>query len=109
MGRPVMAAARDQAARIRRAEPKTANDEAAPEAGAPLADQLRTHVAEETRRHSVAEPGAPAAEPPSAPPAGTADAAAKPGKRKFIMIGALGLLALAAIGYGVYFVLVGRF
>ena len=36
-------------------------------------------------------------------------AAAKPGKRKFVMIGVLGLLALAAIGYAVYFVLVGRF
>jgi membrane fusion protein (multidrug efflux system) len=70
---------------------------------------LRTHVAEETRRHPVEEPGAPDAERPGAPPAGTADAAAKPGKRKFIMIAALGLLALAAIGYGAYFVLVGRF
>ena len=35
-----MAAARDQAARIVR---ETANDEAAPDAGAQLADQLRTH------------------------------------------------------------------
>ena len=105
-----MAAARDQAARIVRAEPETANDEAAPEAGAPLADQLRTIVAEETRRRPAEEPGAPEAERPGAPPAGAADAAAaKPGKRKFIMIGALALLALAAIGYGVYFVLVGRF
>ena len=83
--------------------------EAAPEAGTPLADQLRTHVAEETRRRPAEAPGAPEAERPGAPPASTADAAAKPGKRKFIMIGVLGLLALAAIGYGVYFVLVGRF
>jgi membrane fusion protein, multidrug efflux system len=99
-----MAAARDQAARIVR---ETANDEAGPEAGAQLADQLRTHVAEETRRRP-AEP--PAAERPDAPPASVADpATSKPGKRKFVMIGVLGLLALAAIGYGVYFVLVGRF
>ncbi len=105
-----MAAARDQAARIVRAEPATANDEAAPEAGAPLVDQLRTLVAEETKRRPAEEPGAPEAERPDAPPAGAADAAvAKPGKRKFFMIGALALLALAAIGYGVYFVLVGRF
>jgi len=105
-----MAAARDQAARIVRAGPETAEVEAAPEAGTPLADQLRTHVAEETRRRPAEAPGAPEAEPSGAPPATTADAAAaKPGKRKFIMIGALALLALAAIGYGVYFVLVGRF
>ena len=105
-----MAAARDQAARIVRAGPETAEVEAVPEAGTPLADQLRTHVAEETRRRPAEAPGAPEAEPSGAPPATTADAAAaKPGKRKFIMIGALALLALAAIGYGVYFVLVGRF
>ena len=78
-----MAAARDQAARIVRTGPETAEDEAAREA----ADQLRTQVAEEPRRR----------------PAET------PGKRKFVMIGVLSLLALAAIGYGVYFVLVGRF
>ena len=71
---------------------------------------MRTHVAEEARRRPAEAPGAPEAERPAAPPAGTADAAAaKPGKRKFVMIGVLGLLALAAIGYGVYFVLVGRF
>ena len=102
-----MAAARDHAARIIRAGPETAEEAAAPEAGAPLADQLRTHVAEETRRRPAEQHGA---ERPAAPPAGAADtAAAKPGKRKFVMIGALALLALAAIGYGVYFVLVGRF
>src|SRR5262245_45530565 len=102
MGRPVMAAARDQAARVVR---ETASDEAAPEAGAQLADQLRTQIADEARRRPAEAPGAPEAEKPAA---ASADAA-KPGKRKFIMIGALGLLALAAIGYGVYFVLVGRF
>ncbi|MDE5455003.1 HlyD family efflux transporter periplasmic adaptor subunit [Bradyrhizobium sp. CSA112] len=101
-----MAAARDQAARIVRAGSETANDEAAPEAGAQLADQLRTNVAEETRRRPAESPGA---ERPVAPSTGTDAAAAKSGKRKFVMIGALGLLALAAIGYGVYFVMVGRF
>ena len=44
---------------------------------------------------------------PRHPPQDTT--AAKPGKRKFIMIGALGLLALAAVSYGVYYVLIGRF
>jgi membrane fusion protein (multidrug efflux system) len=97
-----MAAARDQAARSVRAESEKAQDEAAPESAAQLAEQLRTHV-EETRRRTAEAPG-------TERPAGVAEAAAaKPGKRKFIMIGALGLLALAAIGYGVHFVLVGRF
>src|SRR3989440_1142634 len=104
MGRPVMAAARDQAARIVR---ETANDEAAPEAGAQLAEQLRTHVTDETRRRPAEPPSGPASEKPAAAAADAA--AAKPAKRKFIMIGVLGLLALAAIGYGAYFVLVGRF
>ncbi len=99
-----MAAARDQAARIVR---ETANDEAAPEAGAQLADQLRTHVTDETRHRPAEPPSGRASEKPAAASADAA--AAKPGKRKFVMIGALGLLALAAIGYGVYFVLVGRF
>jgi len=101
-----MAAARDQAARIVRAGSETAKDEAAHEATAQLADQLRTHVAEETRRRPAEQPGT---EQPAAPSPGADAAAAKPGKRKFFMMGVLGLLALAAIGYGVYFVLVGRF
>jgi membrane fusion protein (multidrug efflux system) len=101
-----MAAARDQAARIVRAESETANDEAAPETGAQLADQLRTHVAEETRRRPAEQHGA---ERPAAPSADADAAEAKPGKRKFFMMGVLGLLALAAIGYGVHFILVGRF
>jgi membrane fusion protein (multidrug efflux system) len=95
-----MAAARDQAARIIR---ETANDEAAPEAGAQLAEAVRAQIADETRRHQGEEaPGSPGSEKPAA---GTA----KPGKRKFVVIGVLGLLALAAIGYGIYFVMVGRF
>jgi membrane fusion protein (multidrug efflux system) len=98
-GGRVMAAARDQAARIIR---ETANDEAAPEAGAQPAEPPRAQVAEETRRHQGEAPGSPASEKPAAE-------TAKPGKRKFVVIGVLGLLALAAIGYGVYFVMVGRF
>jgi membrane fusion protein (multidrug efflux system) len=107
-----MAAARDQAARVVRTEPETAEDEASRNATAQLADQLRTHVAEETRRRPAETPAGPTTENPAAPPAKAAadkPAAAKPGKRKFIMMGVFGLLALAAIGYGVYFLLVGRF
>ena len=101
-----MAAARDQAARVIRTGPETAEDEAAREA-ASSADQLRTHVADETRRRPAEAPGSSPAEKPVAPPVSAA--AAKPGKRKFVMMGVLGLLALAAISYGVYFVFVGRF
>jgi len=103
-----MAAARDQAARIVRADPETAQDEAALEAGQ-LADQLRTHTADEARRRPAERPDAPDADRPVTPPAGADAPVAKPGKRKFIMMGVLGLLALAAVGYAVYFVLVGRF
>src|SRR3954470_23996921 len=100
-----MAAARDQAARIIRGGSEMAQDEAAPEVSAQLADQLRTHVAEETRRRPAESHGT---ERAVASPAADATAA-KPGKRKFVMIGVLGLLALAAVGYGVYFFMVGRF
>ena len=107
-----MAAARDQAARVVRTEPETAEDEVSHDATAQLADQLRTHVAEETKRRPAETPAPPATENPAAQPAKAADkptAAAKSGKRKFVMMGVFGLLALAAIGYGVYFLLVGRF
>jgi len=101
-----MAAARDQAARIVRTGPETAEDGAAQEA----AEQLRTHVMEEARRRAAEPPGVAEAEQPAGPASIVTDvAAAKPGKRKFMMMGVLALLALAAIGYGVYFVFVGRF
>ena len=113
-----MAAARDQAARVVRQEPEatrqapeTAEGEAARDATAPLADQLRHHVAEEGRRRPADAPGAPPADRPAAPSAEAARAAAPTsGKRKkFVMIGVVGLLALAAVGYGVYYAFVGRF
>ncbi|QDW40313.1 HlyD family secretion protein [Bradyrhizobium sp. KBS0727] len=107
-----MAATRDQAARVVRTEPETAEGEVSRDATAQLADQLRTHVTEETRRRPAETPAGPATENPAAPPAKITDkpaVGAKPGKRKFIMMGVFGLLALAAVGYGVYFLLVGRF
>jgi membrane fusion protein (multidrug efflux system) len=105
-----MAAARDQAARIIRTEPETAEGEAVRENSAQLADQLRTHVAEETKRRPAETPAGPATEPPAAPSAdAAATAAPKSGKRKFVMMGVVALLALAAIGYGAYYLLVGRF
>src|SRR5262245_21580039 len=82
-----MAAARDQAARVLRAETTEAG-----EAAAGLGDQIRTHVAEEKRRAEAptAPPGDRPAAAPGAPAQGAAPAAAaapKSGKRKFILIG----------------------
>jgi membrane fusion protein (multidrug efflux system) len=133
MGRAVMAAARDQAARILRTGPEMAEGEAAGDASPALADQLRSHLADETTaRRPVETPAKPAIEKPAiekpaiekpaveqpavdkpatapaAPPA-SASAAPKPGKRKFVLMGILTLLALAAASYGSYYLLVGRF
>jgi membrane fusion protein (multidrug efflux system) len=106
-----MAAARDQAARILRTEPEKAESEAARDNSAALADQLRSHVADETVARRPAEtPVKPPIEKPAAAPAATAASAApKSGKRKFVLMGILTLLALAAASYGGYYVLVGRF
>ncbi|HMM90510.1 HlyD family secretion protein [Bradyrhizobium sp.] len=98
-----MAAARDQAARIVRGGPDSADDET------DVSAQPRAGAAEEARRRSAEAPAAPNDAPVAAPAGPAAAPAAKPRRSKFIMIGVLGLLALAAIGYGVYFVLVGRF
>jgi membrane fusion protein (multidrug efflux system) len=104
-----MAAPRDQAARVVRPEPDMAEGEPARDA-ANLAEQLRTHVAEETRRAPQAPGQAPAQTPPGAPVAAADAAAPKSGARKkFVMMGVVGLLALAAASYGVYYVFAGRF
>jgi membrane fusion protein (multidrug efflux system) len=111
-----MAAARDQAARILRTEPDTAEGEAARDASAALAEQLRAHLSEETVARRPAEtPVGPVIETPAvekpatAPAAAPAAAAPKSGKRKLVLMGVGTLLALAAASYGTYYVLVGRF
>src|SRR5450432_2581602 len=106
-----MAAARDQAARVLRPEPDTADGETVRDASAALADQLRSHLSEETARRP-AESERPAVDKPAtAPtaPAATASAAPKSGRRRLVLTGIVTLLALAAASYGVHYILVGRF
>jgi membrane fusion protein (multidrug efflux system) len=100
-----MAAARDQAARIVRSElgaDETESADASPS----------SHV--ESRRASPADDPV-VRRPPDVPgtgkPATDASAAAAPrsGKRKFVLMGIVALLALAAVSYGAYYTLVGRF
>jgi membrane fusion protein (multidrug efflux system) len=103
-----MAAMRDQAARMLRPEPETADGAALRDDASALAESMRTHVAEETKRRPAETPVAPAADEPAA--ASTASAAPKSGNRKkFIMMGVALLLALALASYGVHYLLVGRF
>lgn len=109
-----MAAARDQAARVLRPEP--AEDGIAQDASTALAESLRAHLAEETvARRPIENPVSPVTEQPvvdrpavnkpavasSVPKSGT--------RRKKALMGVAALLALAAAGYGVHYVLVGRF
>jgi membrane fusion protein (multidrug efflux system) len=110
-----MAVARDQAARAIRPDAETAEGDAARHSSGHApgghtsspGEQLRHSVAEETRRIPAEAPNAPPAARPGGPPA-AADAP-KSGKRKFVAIGILGLLALAAASYAVYYVFIGRF
>jgi membrane fusion protein, multidrug efflux system len=126
----VMAAGRDQAARVLRPEhsqesqiqdAKTQNsnsqesktyDSQAPderEASRPVivsAAELRQDAVTD-RKPAVA----PSTEAPADAPAATGEAAApgKPNRRKFVLMGIAAVLAIAAISYGSYYVLVGRF
>ncbi|SDS89340.1 HlyD family secretion protein [Bradyrhizobium canariense] len=106
-----MAAARDQAARILRVEPDTAEAEPSHDVAAALAEKLRAQLAEDTvARHPVEVPEKPVTEKPAAAPVATATPAApKSGKRKLVLMGIGAALALAAAGYGVHYFLVGRF
>jgi len=109
-----MAVTRDQTARVVRAEPDEAAVDTTRDSGIALAETLRAHVADESRRRPVETPEpqvkpAPAPAAPAAPATQTSPAAPKAGKRKFVLFGFLALLALAAASYGIYYVLVGRF
>ena len=103
-----MAAARDQAARIRRPEPDPSENEAAREASAALTDSMRAHVSEDTvARHAAEAP--PQSQPASDAPTAPARAAPKTGRRRAVLAGIVVLLALAATAYGVHYFLIGRF
>jgi membrane fusion protein (multidrug efflux system) len=112
-----MAVTRDQTARVVRAEPDKAAVDKTRDAGIALAETLRAHVADESKRRPVETPEPQVDKPavdkpavvPAAPAAQTSPAAPKSGKRKFVLFGLLALLALAAASYGIYYVLVGRF
>jgi membrane fusion protein (multidrug efflux system) len=102
-----MAAARDQAARIIRAEPDADENESA---RAAAAEPRRASPPDEPAARS-APSSPPAIDKPTtdAPAAARAAAAPKSGKRKFVLMGIVALLALAAVSYGAYYTLVGRF
>ena len=107
-----MAAARDQAARIVRAGLDAAEDESVRDTPAALVDRLHVQLTEDNvaRRPAETPEDQPVAEPPAVAPVTPAEpATAKPGKRKFVLMGILTLLALAAASYGTYYVLVGCF
>jgi membrane fusion protein, multidrug efflux system len=101
-----MAAARDQAARIVRSEPDADESELAHDAAA---EQRRAAPPDDPAARGA--PDAPAIDRPAtdAPAAAAIAAAPKSGKRKFVLMGIVSLLALAAGGYGTYYSLIGRF
>jgi membrane fusion protein, multidrug efflux system len=104
-----MAAAKDQAARVLRAEPDSGGSDSASEASAAIADSLRAHLSDDAARRSAEAPDRAPVITPSAPEAPTKQAASKTGARKLVLMGVVAVLALAAASYGVHWYLIGRF
>src|SRR3954467_209291 len=108
-----MAVVRDQAARVLRPDavetPTPAGGDAATETSVALAEQFPSDVAEKTKRRPSWAPEKPVIDKPAAAPEAPAAAGApKSGKRKFVMMGAGLVLALAAASYAGYYTLVRR-
>jgi membrane fusion protein (multidrug efflux system) len=100
-----MAAARDQAARIIRAEPGADESQSADASASSQVESRRASPPDDPvirRAPDAPDADKPATEAPTA-------AAPQPGKRKFVLMGIIALLALAALSYGAYYTLVGRF
>jgi membrane fusion protein, multidrug efflux system len=100
-----MAAARDQAARVLREEPNVADNDATYQAPFEAAESIRAYPSDETARRA----DRPAVATPAAPDVVAAPAAKSKNRKKTVFLGALALLALAAVSYGVHWFLVGRF
>jgi membrane fusion protein (multidrug efflux system) len=104
-----MAAARDQAARILRPEPNKAEGGIARDVSDSPTDQASSDPSEQTVSRGPADaPDQPGIDQPAAAPAADA-ASSKPKSGTLVLMGIVALLALAAAGYGGYYVLVGRF
>ena len=118
-----MAAGRDQAARIVRADVQP-QDSDSQESGTPVAaaQEPRSEERETARPVIVAPPRqdgatdrtpheAPSTDAPADAPAvaGEAAAGAKPNRRRLVLTGILAAVAIAAVSYGTYYMLVGRF
>jgi membrane fusion protein (multidrug efflux system) len=102
-----MAAARDQAARIVRTE---ADDDIVEQVhGVPALAEASPDDLKARRIGEAPATDKPANDAPAATSVDAKVAAPKSGKRKFMLMGVGVLLALAAISYGVHYLLVGRF
>jgi membrane fusion protein (multidrug efflux system) len=98
--------ARDQAARALRPEP-VATETTAPATSAPN-ETLRSQVVDGIKGRTADAPsGTPQPEPVTQ--SATTPAAPKPRRRKRVLMGVALLLVLAAAGYGVNYVIAGRF
>jgi membrane fusion protein, multidrug efflux system len=104
-----MAAARDQAARVLRPEAEIAGGDAAREASRVAGDSTRPHHLDETPRRPAEVPELPPVAKPASSETPATPAASKVIWRKMAFFGLVVLLALAAVSYGVHWVLVGRF
>ncbi|MDR3469943.1 MAG: HlyD family secretion protein [Xanthobacteraceae bacterium] len=108
-----MAAGRDQAARVIRPEPAGPDRAGSAHDGRPDAAVRAAAVPAGEARRDVVSDRAPAAEAPAPTHVATPLTMTRPaksgGRRRMMLMGIGAAIALAAVGYGTYYVLVGRF